>query len=158
MKKEWTEREREVRAELSEVKQSAKEAELELLATYLERVEERDKERNEQEQAERARKLAEYQAVLDAERKIRKEEEAAAKARQQQEETRKALDKGTVEKKLDKFSKAREAARKKKLAGDANVALASTKSCTDLVELDCKTGNCKLITFAACAADNPPEC
>ena len=152
MKKEWTEREQEVRAELSEAKQSAKEAERELLATYLERVEERDKERNEQEQAERARKLAEYQAVLDAERKIREEEEAAAKARQHQEETRKALDKGTVEKKLDKFSKAREAARKKKLAGDASVALASTKSCTDLVELDCKTGNCKLITASALAS------
>lgn len=152
MKQEWTEREQEVKAELSEVKASAREAELELLATYLERVEERDKEREEQEQAEKARRLAEYQAVLDAERKIREEEEAAAQARQKQEEMRKAIDKGTVEKKLDKFTKAREAARKKKLLGDANAALALTKSCTDLVELDCKTGNCKLITAPALAS------
>ena len=116
MKQEWEDREREVKAELNEVKESAHELELELLATYLESVEDRDREREQQEKATRERRLAEYQAVLDAERKIREEEEAAAKARREQEELRKSLAKGSVEKKLDKFQKAREAARKKKLA------------------------------------------
>ena len=152
MKQEWEEREREVKAELSELQESATDVELGLLATYLERVEERDREREEHEKAERQRKLDEYQAVLDAERKIREEEEAAAKARQEQEELRKTLTKGTVEKKLDKFQKARDAARKKKLAGDANSSLDAAKGCTDLVALDCKTGNCKLLTAPALAS------
>ena len=109
----------------------------------------RDREREQQEKATRERRLAEYQAVLDAERKIREEEEAADKARREQEELRKSLAKGSVEKKLDKFQKAREAARKKKLAGDGQAALEAAKACTDLVALDCKTGNCKLLTATA---------
>jgi len=149
MKAEWAEREREVKAELTQRKATAKEVEIDLLATYLERVEDRDKAREDDEKADKARKLAEYQALLDAERTIREEEEAAAKARHEQAELRKKLDKGSVEKKLDKFTKAREAARKKKLAGDATASLVSTKSCTDLVDLDCKTGNCKLLTASA---------
>jgi hypothetical protein len=153
MKQEWAEREREVKAELSEVKEAAHEVELALLATYLESVEERDRERELQERATRERKLAEYQAVLEAERKIRAEEEAAAKARAEQEELRKSLAKGSVEKKLDKFQKAREAARKKKLASDGQAALEAAKACTDLVALDCKTGNCKLLTAPALVSD-----
>ena len=151
-KVEWQDREREVKAELAESKVSAREEEMGLLATYLERVEDRDREREQQEQAERVRRLAEYQAVLDAEKKLREEEAAAAKAKQEQEELRRTLDKGSVEKKLDKFSKAREAARKKKVASDANAALAAAKGCTDLVDLDCATGNCKLRTTSALAS------
>ena len=150
LKEEWAEREREVKAELSAIKENAKDEELNLLATYLERVEDRDKEREEHEKAERARRLAEYQAVLDAEKKIRAEEEAAARKRSEEAELRKALDKGSVEKKLDKFTKAREAARKKKLAGDAAAALRDVKACSDLVTVGFQSG--KLSTTEALAS------
>jgi len=152
LKDKWNEEEQRFKQELAELQKDKLEQEEDMIASYLVMVEDRDIKREQQEAEARRKRQEEFLALQEAERAIREQELAAMRSREQQEASRLEKAKGAMDKKLDKFRKAQETARRKKLRADATEAIAALSSCIELVAMDCKSGSCRLLTAAALAS------
>uniref|UniRef100_A0A6T7TMM8 PDZ domain-containing protein n=1 Tax=Hanusia phi TaxID=3032 RepID=A0A6T7TMM8_9CRYP len=152
LKDEWNEEEQRFKQELAELNENKLEEEEARMASYLVMVEDRDVKREQEEAEARRKRREEFLALQEAERAIREQELAAMKSREQEEASRLEKAKGAMDKKLDKFKKAQESARRKKLQAEATEAMVALAACTELVTLDCKSGSCKLLTSAALAS------